>query len=546
MPAGDVTYPGVNAAQYLVGSESWGTSPDVFQLWIRPQTDPIAATGTLAWQYNGVGCSLSNCRVSSVYYKQTTRGLFQIVSIKDRRWTWELSTVNLRTYEPTSVKDLATYLFTLIGEPLANVSAIDTTDMVTVNWDHENAARELEAMLYRFGYCISPNGNGPAKVYKIGTGVTLPANGDVTSLSFSLSADVLPNKLRIICDDTLVQSKLGFEPVGEDTDGEIKPIADLSYKPAGGWGSIADWQKMAEIADPVARALAIKTVGKLFRLKFQGDGTFDITDGVVDYVDGEVVVTDYTQMLPLTDRLLETEVNSSGELERKRSYVEASTYDDDNPAANTPLYTRIDNGWTLDPYKGTLLFDKLMLKKTFTTGGLGDFLYPTDVYYVCSYSIHPLNTLVKDRLATEISPGGTGIVELDGDDLRRELVCQYGHGDTEITSIDDNKTAVQDAMLLRLNAALRNFTTGVRTVVFYRGIYQYKTDGIIQQVVWRAGMFGSPSEPPYSTTYSQNMESHPHLIRRKERARRLDLQRRKTPESSRVKRQRNKRYGKAD
>ena len=118
MPAGDVTFPGVNAAQYLVGSESWGTSPDVFQLWIRPQTEPIAATGTLAWQYNGVGCSLSNCRVSSVYYKQTTRGLFQIVSIKDRRWAWELSTVNLRTYEPTSVKDLATYLFTLIGEQI--------------------------------------------------------------------------------------------------------------------------------------------------------------------------------------------------------------------------------------------------------------------------------------------------------------------------------------------------------------------------------------------------------------------------------------------
>jgi hypothetical protein len=546
MPAGGVTFPGVNAAQYLIGSESWGTSPDIFQLWIQPQTDAVASTGTLAWQYDGVGCSLANCLVSSVYYKQTTRGLFQILSIKDRRWKWELSTVNLRLTEPATVRSLAAYLFNLIGEPTANVSAIDLSDVAIVHWDHQNAARELEALLYRFGYCISPNGNGPAKVYKIGTGTALPANGDVTSLSFSLSAMVLPNKLRIVCDDTRVQSKLGFEPVGEDTNGEIKPIADLSYKPVGGWGKITDWTKMIEITGVVERSLALKTVGKLFRLKYQADGTFDITDGVVNYVDGEVVVTDYTQMLPLTDRLLETEVNSSGELERKRSYVEASVYDEDSPTSNTPLYSRIDNGWTLDPYKGLLLFDKLMLKKTFTTGGLGDFLYPTDIFYVCSYSIHPLDTMVKDRLVTEITPGGTGVVELDGDDLYREIICVYGSGDTEITSIEENKTAVQDAMLLRLNAALRNYTSGVRTVVFYRRIYQFTTDGITQQVVWRAGMFGTPSEPPYSTTCSQNMESHPHLIRRKERQRRADLQSRPTPKKNRLNKHKKTRLGKID
>jgi hypothetical protein len=546
MPAGGVTFPGVHAAQYLSGSESWGTSPDVFQLWIQPQVDTVASTGTLAWAYDGVGCSLANCLVFNVYYKQSTRGLFQVLSIKDRRWAWQMNTVNLRLTEPATVRSLAAYLFTIMGEPTANVSAIDLTDVTIVNWDHRNAAYELEAMLTRFGYCISPNGNGPAKVYKVGTGTALPANGDVTNVSFSLSAAVLPNKIRIICDDTRVQSKLGFEAVGEDTDGTLKPIADLSYEPVGGWGAISDWTKMAEITNPTARALALKTVGKLFRLKFQADGTFDITDGVVNYVGGEITVTDYTQMLPLTDRLLETETNSSGELERKRSYVEASTYDDDKPTANSPLYTRIENGWELDPYKGTLLFDKLMLKKTFTTGGLGDFLYPTDIFYICSYSIHPLDTMVKDRLATEITPGGTGIVELDGDDMYREIICRYGAGDTAITLIDENKTAIQAAMALRLTAALRNYTSGVRTVVFYRRIYQFTTDGITQQVIWRAGMFGTPSEPPYSTTCSQNMESHPHLIRRKERARRMDLQRRNTPESNRVKDQKNKRLGKID
>lgn len=80
--------------------------------------------------------------------------------------------------------------------------------------------------------------------------------------------------------------KLNLEAVGLDTDGQIKLIDELSYKPAAGWGQ--EWHAVfPSITNPAHRELAVRSVFRWYRIVGEPGGQLDALSEHNSYVVGK-------------------------------------------------------------------------------------------------------------------------------------------------------------------------------------------------------------------------------------------------------------------
>ena len=573
---GYVTFPGINFPIKCIAPRSNGVTPDSAVLYSLVQQEAPQQYGDLVLNFTQNTVTWKNCLVDSGTTMYSTKGHFQTWRIKDRRWAWVKSWVT-GEYNPLSydvdgevgarrgnVRYLMEVLLTLMGETRYDVSAVDNEQKPHKGWDWNNCADELHKLLEEYGYVISLQLDDSVKVSKLKVGADLPDNDDIISPSMVFDPAELPQRLIAVAGLTLVETRLKMEPVGEDTDGQIKPIDDLSYKPDSGWvnhltegfenlgvgvGTTSSQQQ--EI-----RALAVKTVGKWYRVVHQSHEKNDLNDPfgqiIEKYAPEELNITDYQQYLPL-----------SPDLNRRKNGAYASVrWNGEGVLVAPPKNGNIavvnftDSKWKLDEKLGIIKFDNMLKKNTYqdtggsqaTPGVLPDtenrMQECADVFFTCSYTVTDDETGIKDRYTRELDLGGRGvdIILMEPPNNQRMLTAEYDDpngaisiDETKIT--DSAKTVVNNEQTInsRLDELLQKTARAYQTrrgyVVKYRGVQLINTDGMTKQVIWRIGD-QRDADAPFNTQAVQNMEITPGMVnsrRKKERAsiRRLEADQKK-------------------
>lgn len=529
MPEGQISFPGVLDPRYLIATRTLGTKPDVSVIYATPQpgTPDCSGTATLSFGFNGVTINMANALCDRGTLMLSTHGHTQVFEIKDRRWRWERVFVtqafNVRmadgSIDPVTIMSLQGiiyFIFSVMGEFSADVSLITSTEYPEIVLDHDSCADSLDEILIPRGYVVSLQTNDNVAVYPRGEGSVLTPNEDLVNATITLNPPEIPYYLTACWNYTLVQSMLMCLPVGLDTDGSVKDVNLLSYMPVGGWGrkSLITFDY---ITDATARECAKRTVGKWYQVASQADGTQELQFGGVNYLPGEIAVSDASQLLPIEPLLLEATTDVYGKKAYDPPYVTGLFFEgtaDTNPpkGKNTDPFTRVDHrDWTLDRVRGIVKFRQLAIKEdvsahTFTFA---------DVFATCSYAVHPTPGYVKDRMTTSIILGGYGEDLRKRNELQRQIIAGYTAGTATLSSLSDNQGLIAPDAVAYLLSAAATYSIAAGSVLLYRGIYPFNVDGISMQIRWNCAING---DTPWGTLVAQNVEGIPILATMSERA----------------------------
>jgi hypothetical protein len=261
-----ITWPGVLAVEQFTYSCAHGISPGRAILVTTPQRARPLAFGDLAFG-DGVhpSVTLRDCRVARITGQAGAEGQTWTMEIEDRRWMWPnrggvSGTYNrldkqgkLIPWTIRSPKELAEICLKAMGEVgyvinlpegLTRADGKDLerylqagenfrqslTNPPTV-WDHTPPAEALARLADYYGCRVvfQPNLNRVV-VTTTGVGTPLP-DGPCDVLTGGADAPRLPSGLGVAGAPVRFQGRFALEAVGEEWDGRVVPINDLSYAP---------------------------------------------------------------------------------------------------------------------------------------------------------------------------------------------------------------------------------------------------------------------------------------------------------------------------
>ena len=262
---GQVFWPGVIAARSCIYTMGHGITPGVANLEVLPQLLVPAIEGNLVITDNLNTVLLPDCRVDSIRAEKDSGGTRYYLTIKDRRWRWKncggisgqynivdnsgqyskqvpdaLNAYNTRLARPTKYipwtlrtpYQLALLCLAAMGEADAIVDMPDDVNTLPeIHWDWTNPAQALQSLCTQFNRRIVYDWfNDVVCIVQLGVGLDLPDG------SYSMDAPAFtnlqrPDSIILVGAPNRYQILLKLEAVGEDWDGSIRPINDLSYTP---------------------------------------------------------------------------------------------------------------------------------------------------------------------------------------------------------------------------------------------------------------------------------------------------------------------------
>lgn len=406
----------------------------------------------------------------------TEGGAFLTSTIYDRRYCWKWGYVT-GTYNKQGVDGVPEEQYTLtqlmelcfaqLGE--SNYTFVNIPIAYPeVNWEYENPGNALQSLLDKYGLTIGidPTDNSGAFVvapYNYARTVPLGAVMSTTEVS---SKNILPAYVRLVGDRKILQETfVELVPVGEDTDGTIKNIDDLSYAPVGaGEGGEAYsyelWGKEAiaafsNISNPRQRELAEKCVFKWFSIDWS--------------------VYEKDEVLPLLNEISEI-ITVEGVEKHGKPYITGNKTVWDGTEFKKIADQKIDSGYTIDKKLGIVKFTKIEHENLNSDGPTaGNFLIP-DIDLVAAYE-SKLNT-VDDFIWWRVAIiGGT---ELEAVHIEDSLTSYYIDG---VLQNETELNAYANEMLSRLEYL---YTQDVPILVKYPGVWSYGAWGEILSVKYSA------------------------------------------------------------
>lgn len=303
---GTADYPGVDgvvAAQYTAGH---GAAPGVAVLTVPWQpADRIARDGTLTLSdganppvvVRGMRCDSVTARTDGT----------MTVTLVDRRWRWRFGAISGwynqldPYYDPDGLPDggfrvgqglgpfvpgtqrvaeaLADLCLQAMGERLSTSAPLPDA-MPPIDWNGANPAQALQGVLDAVGFrlvyqpCADRVLLAPA-----GHGAGLPADLPARSADEGLDPPDPPPVACLVGGPNWYADLLPLEPVGLEADGRVRPIDELSYKPAAGWSRYwPGWytENVVRLGDcddlTQAAALANQYVYRCFRVRVPAGG----------------------------------------------------------------------------------------------------------------------------------------------------------------------------------------------------------------------------------------------------------------------------------
>lgn len=263
-PQGAFYWNGVKALLHASYSLSLGVTPGVATMAIPPQPTGIAMEGVLLIRFGAVSIQFPDCRVIKFDFHQDQSGRkYWLLHIADGRWRWRYGIANafhnrrlsnglLDDDSKKQPRDLAKLLASAIGIQNMDVSALPNDALPFVDWEWKERPDTILAQLCEsLGCRIAYNANGKVRVVKRGVGSALNKTNAIEH-QIAIDPGEIPEKLVFVAGRSLWNQDLELEAVGEDVDGKIRLIEDLSYAPVGGW----------KISDPPRFACLLKGPNK--------------------------------------------------------------------------------------------------------------------------------------------------------------------------------------------------------------------------------------------------------------------------------------------
>lgn len=280
-PFGLFRFPGIENVVSANYAMSHGTHPGVCTMVVPPQNRLPNRVGTLAITFGGTVISLPDCVIDSIDFDMDPAGKKWVVRILDRRWKWRKfgrisGAYNVRITEDEIDKatekrprELMELCLRAMGERDFDVTRVPNDKRPEVRWDYTVPADALEQLAEATGCRIILRLNNSVVVLPAGDGAKLPKGGAVLEYEEAVNPPELPNAV-VYAAPAMWQQDLELEPVGKDLDGEVKPIDELSYRPAKGWESVGDYVEFMQVVekfpDRCAAKLARETVWRWYRV----------------------------------------------------------------------------------------------------------------------------------------------------------------------------------------------------------------------------------------------------------------------------------------
>lgn len=503
-----VAYPGIQ--QFFSASATFdhGVTPGTISLSIVPQDiGLIAERGNFTWTYNGLVITMVDCVADAASYRLDQGGETATINLHDFRWMWRFGSIsgqyNVRvgdgfrmavgatagsTFENSerTPRELATLLLEAMGVATFDVTALPNDTRPLVNWDVINPAQALQALVEPLGCAIVPWIDGSVSIQVIGTGATLPADPTVESLGQTVNPLNRPRRLRGVTAPIRIQGDVTLEAVGEDVDGQIRLIDDLSYAPnqptsPGGWEMSDAPDSFEGINDDEKLRLARRTVYRWYRIN----------------VDDSSVIEHAEQILPLFNRLVDAEELEDGTIREKESFCYGRWHDEDSETEGNTIDdianinkdnvendhqdTIVTYNFSLDRNRGIVRFSRPVY--VITDDGV---IEPADIRLRCSFRQRDVDTGGLQRRFFEVdidptSPASERIERMDN--LRPFVIFKEGN-ETNFTEIDNE---IQGS----LNRLAAEYSSVIPTTAQYVGLQAIQIDGAIRTVSWSFNSSGS-------------------------------------------------------
>lgn len=536
-PQGLATFPGVNQVVRASYTLSHGVSPGVCTMEIAPQLGGIKEGGTLRFRFGDVELAFPDCRADLATAGLTADGLIWSIRILDRRWKWQFGETSGeynrrdgkgKLINEKTPQEIAEILLEAAGED-ADVSEIPNDGRPHVEWTAENPMQALASLCDDLGCRIVMRLDSTIRIERSGQGGLLPTDWLMTQ-TLENNPPERPDTIRVIGSPTIVQCRMDLEAVGRDTDGSIKPIDELSYKPEAGWGkenpytfpnvpgdtSAADVLAAAadkkELSTEDAKTNAIQTVFRWYR----------ITEGALTSLNVPDIEPprELEEILPLEQGLVDTYLDN-GE-EKPKSPKVYGVYWIENSDVTAPVnsvqfrdYYRYKGDFQVDYERGIVQFARPVQK----WDSEADAFAPAEMVLECAFSIRDTTTFAPHRITFDYQmPGpklGTKpyIVKRTGQDdrtgkkadlqIRWKQVISEGRVDSsEFVDVrSDNDDPKRKALYYALAAAQR-FIPQVSGTGVYAGLLPINLDGAIQQVTWSVGPSGATTEASRNSEHS--------------------------------------------
>lgn len=264
---GSFAYPGVESPVAISYSCTHGITPGLIIIRCNPQLNLPQQIGDILIEDGVNRVVIPGCRLNTIRSNWSGNGFEWTLELVDRRWKWrdigiiegwynqpdprgkyvpwtirsprELALLCLAAMQESKfLIDLPDGLSKADGEDYqrflqAGELFPQTSTNPPVNWQPENPANALARLCDFFGRRVVYDVvTDTVIIAKVGQGAFLPTNYSISASGPSLKSPETPDGLMVVGSPTKYQSRFRLIPVGEDWNGEYRPIEQLSYCPS--------------------------------------------------------------------------------------------------------------------------------------------------------------------------------------------------------------------------------------------------------------------------------------------------------------------------
>jgi len=522
-PFGLMRFPGLN--KVLRGSFTYsnhGITPSRALIDIVPQQGIPPLQNTLTVTFDRTAIPFYGCIIDSASMRRNAGGFIVGCHILDRRWKWATGEISgkynirnedgvLETANRKTPRELATLCLRAMNESGFSVNELPngTNLRPFIHWIFANPAQALDELCNRYGCAVSLELDGKVRIRKVGVGVPLPNLSTLRSVSYSFNPGNFPDSIKVVGGKILYEVRWKLQAVGMDTDKQIKPIDDLSYKPDGGWEKESPTHMTNTLKEfgEEARALALKSVFKWYQVKW-----------TVDYYNN----LDFTrkQCLPILQQLIDQGIDFESNKTTPLPPVVYGVYwaglNKADEVNNTAAGKVVDTKFNFMPNEGIIDFGGCMFQIAGTLAGgdvtiaQADLWLETSCYAKGTY--RDRNEQLWNRYYYEkklrSNPIGTGPLIVRDESI--VLTIQADSYDINSSSTPpthrvytrtDNLLEVERQAKAIAEAKANEFQTLRSLSAEYAGIEKIALDGARNQISWNVGPQGATTKIGFNNEF---------------------------------------------
>lgn len=513
MTTGLISYSGIIVAKGGVYTQTRGVVPDRVSFRMIPQTVPIAAVGDVTMSFGLESIVIKDCLADKSKIWMTDEGFVGTIIFEDRRWRWSryplfsayfnerIANDTIVSGSLTSLRAIVLAILTHIGEGTADVSRIANDVYPEINVRCVQADQLLGTICqkYNLEVCLG-FGSESVVVWPQNSGSALPTGSSVMAASSTVDPPTPPQNVDICFGPSVAQARFKMASVGLDTNGEYKRLADLSYEPTGGWpGESVNFANVLADSGQTAFDLAKKSVYRTYAIDTFADGT-------LNYPDGTGTLSDITQVLPLFEKLAETQLKGGA---YHHPPVRVYGKETSSPGFGVRLTSTIDSlltvPFTYDRFRGLIHFDQPVFLENFNDPD--NEILPAELYLECAFRIRDFvnRQFVSYVNSVGVNGSGFGTHAESVPEVNAISITAYGSNQS-VSSVATNSAALNTYASAFRAAIVGSYQTQSRSMVWYnKPMNSIRLDGLTSQIR-HVISDGTDGEPGHYTAVSQGFE----------------------------------------